>query len=81
MVRGWSGEVRLACYELLSSTEVLGRIDVKGMLAGLSARRNVHGFEPLGERARVASVPSTPSQADGRGSVRSHELYYGYRAW
>ena len=43
-----SGEVPLAFYELFSSTEVLGRMAMGRMLAGLSARRYPTGLEPVG---------------------------------
>jgi transposase-like protein len=52
------GEVRLPSYELFSSTEVLGRMALERMLAGLSTRRYSHGLEPVGEQAAAASATS-----------------------
>ena len=43
-----SGELRLASYDLFSSTEILGQLALEKMLAGLSSRRYPHGLEPAG---------------------------------
>ena len=53
-----SGELRLPSYDLFSSTEVLGRLAMEKMLAGLSSRRYLHGLEPAGQAvdARAAST-------------------------
>jgi putative transposase len=54
-----SGEVTIACYELFSSTELLGKMAMEKMLAGLSTRRYPVGLEPVGERvAETASATS-----------------------
>jgi putative transposase len=54
-----SGELAVASYELLSSTEILGRMAMEKMLAGLSTRRYPVGLEPVGERvAETASATS-----------------------
>ena len=46
-------------YELFSSTEILGRMAMEKMLAGLSTRRYPVGLEPAGERvAQVATGTS-----------------------
>jgi hypothetical protein len=46
-----SGEAPVAAYELFSRTEVLGRMAMERMLAGLSTRRYRVGLEPVGERS------------------------------
>jgi len=43
-----SGEVPVPSYELFNGTEVLGRMAMERMLAGLSTRRYGHGLEPVG---------------------------------
>jgi putative transposase len=40
----------VASYELFSSTEILGRMAMEKMLAGLSTRRYPVGLEPVGEQ-------------------------------
>jgi hypothetical protein len=40
---------QLTSYELFSSTEILGRLALEKMLAGLSSRRFGHGLEPAGQ--------------------------------
>ena len=45
-----SGEVAIASYELFSSTELLGKLALERMLAGLSTRRYPVGLEPVGGR-------------------------------
>jgi len=54
-----SGELSIASYELFSSTEVLGRMAMEKMLAGLSTRRYPVGLEPVGQQvAEIASATS-----------------------
>ena len=54
-----TGELPIASYELFSSTEILGKMAMEKMLAGLSTRRYPVGLEPVGERvARTASATS-----------------------
>jgi putative transposase len=54
-----AGELPIASYELFSSTEILGRMAMEKMLAGLSTRRYPVGLEPVGERvAETASATS-----------------------
>lgn len=43
-----SGELPVPAYELFSSTEILGRMAMGRMLAGLSSRRYPAGLEPVG---------------------------------
>ena len=60
-----SGEVPVPAYELFSSTEVLGRMAMERMLAGLSTRRYPAGLEPVGvevERAATATSKSAVSR-------------------
>ena len=51
-----SGELAVPAYELFSDTEVLGRMAMERMLAGLSTRRYRVGLEPVG-RAPTAPPP------------------------
>jgi transposase-like protein len=54
-----SGEVAVPAYELFSSTEMLGRMAMDRMLAGLSTRHYPVGLEPVGTRTeRTASGTS-----------------------
>jgi putative transposase len=54
-----SGELAVPSYELFSGTEVLGRLAMEKMLAGISTRGWRHGLEPVGaeveQRARSMS--------------------------
>lgn len=45
-----AGELPIASYELFSSTEILGKMAMERMLAGLSTRRYPVGLEPVGEQ-------------------------------
>ena len=45
-----AGELPIASYELFTSTEILGRMAMEQMLAGLSTRRYPVGLEPVGEQ-------------------------------
>jgi putative transposase len=56
-----SGELRLPSYDLFSSTEILGRLALEKMLAGLSSRRFTAGLEPAG--AAVEDVASATSKS------------------
>jgi hypothetical protein len=47
-----SGEVAFASYELFSSTELLDKMALERMLAGLSTRRYPVGLEPVGGQGR-----------------------------
>ena len=54
-----SGELPIASYELFSSTEILGKMAMEKMLAGLSTRRYPVGLEPVGQQiAETASATS-----------------------
>ena len=56
-----SGELPIASYELFSSTEILGKMAMEKMLAGLSTRRYPVGLEPVGEQ--VAETSSATSKS------------------
>jgi putative transposase len=55
-----SGELPVPSYELFTSTEVLGRMAMAKMLAGISTRGWRVGLEPVGEKVeRTATSAST----------------------
>jgi putative transposase len=56
-----SGELSVPSYELFTSTEILGRMAMEKMLAGLSTRRYPIGLEPVGHQ--VAETSSTTSKS------------------
>jgi putative transposase len=57
-----SGELPVPAYELFSSTEVLGRLAMEKMLAGLSTRRyGPVGLEPVGEQVSATSKSTSKS--------------------
>jgi putative transposase len=55
------GELPIASYELFSSTEILGKLAMEKMLAGLSTRRYPVGLEPVGQQ--VAEKCSATSKS------------------
>jgi len=61
-----SGELAVASYELFSSTEVLGRMAMQRMLAGLSARRYRTGLEPVGQKVERAARSTSKSAVSRR---------------
>jgi putative transposase len=61
-----SGEVAVPSYELFSGTEVLGRMAVERMLAGLSTRRYRHGLEPVGETVAAEAAATSRSAVSRR---------------
>ena len=67
-----SGELPVASYELFSRTEVLGRMAMARMLAGLSTRRYPVGLEPVGTRVET-SARSTSKSAVSRRFVAATE--------
>jgi transposase-like protein len=71
-----SGEVAVPAYELFSRTEVLGRMAMERMLAGLSTRRYPVGLEPVGQRVE-ASARSTSKSAVSRRFVAATETALG----
>ncbi len=57
-----SGELPVPAYELFSSTELLGRLAMEKMLAGLSSRRyGPVGLEPVGEQVSSTSRSTSKS--------------------
>jgi len=68
-----SGELPVPAYELFSSTEVLGRLAMEKMLAGLSTRRyGPVGLEPVGKQV-TATARSTSKSAVSRKFVAQTE--------
>jgi transposase-like protein len=68
-----SGELPVPSYELFSGTEVLGRLAMEKMLAGLSSRRYGQvGLEPVGEQV-TATSKSTSKSAVSRKFVAQTE--------
>jgi transposase-like protein len=61
-----SGELLVASYELFSQTEVLGRMAMERMLAGLSTRRYPVGLEPVGSRTEQAATATSRSAVSRR---------------
>jgi putative transposase len=61
-----SGELPVAAYELFSSTEVLGRMAMERMLAGLSTRHYPAGLEPVGARTEQAAAATSRSAVSRR---------------
>jgi transposase-like protein len=61
-----SGEVRVPSYELFSGAEVLGRMAMERMLAGLSTRRYRHGLEPVGEQVEAQAAATSRSAVSRR---------------
>jgi len=56
-----SGELAVPAYELFSSTEILGKMAMARMLAGLSTRRYPVGLEPVGEQVEAAAMATSKS--------------------
>ena len=61
-----SAELPVASYELFSSTELLGKLAMEKMLAGLSTRRYAVGLEPVGARVAQTSSATTKSAVSRR---------------
>jgi len=56
-----SGELPVPAYELFSSTEILGKMAMEKMLAGLSTRRYPVGLEPVGGKVDESSSATSKS--------------------
>ena len=67
-----SGELAVPSYELFTSTEVLGRMAMAKMLAGISTRGWQAGLEPVGERVEKVAT-STSKSAISRRFVKATE--------
>lgn len=61
-----SGELHLPSYDLFSSTEILGRLALEKMLAGLSSRRYERGLEPAGQAVAEAATATSKSAVSRR---------------
>jgi putative transposase len=61
-----SGELPVASYELFTSTEILGKLAMEKMLAGLSTRRYPVGLEPVGQRLAETSCATSKSAVSRR---------------
>jgi putative transposase len=63
---GGSGELHLPSYDLFSSTEILSRLAMEKMLAGLSSRRYIAGLEPAGQAVEEAAASMSKSAVSRR---------------
>jgi len=61
-----SGEVRLPAYELFTSTELLGKVAMERMLAGVSTRRYPAALEPVGEQVGRDATATSKSAVSRR---------------
>jgi putative transposase len=61
-----SGEVAVPSYEMFAGTEMLGRMAMERMLAGLSTRRYRHGLEPVGEQMAAEAAATSRSAVSRR---------------
>jgi putative transposase len=61
-----SGELPVPSYEVFSSTEVLGRMAMDKMLAGISTRGWQAGLEPVGEQVGRAATGTSKSAISRR---------------
>lgn len=71
-----SGELPVPSYELFTSTEVLGKMAMEKMLAGLSTRRYPVGLEPVGQEV-TESATATSKSAVSRKFVAMTETALG----
>ncbi len=56
-----SGEVSVPAYELFNGTELLGRMAMERMLAGVSTRRYPTALEPVGQSVAAESKSTSRS--------------------
>ena len=61
-----AAELPVPTYELFSQTEILGRMAMGKMLAGISTRRYPVGLEPVGQRAERAARSTSKSAISRR---------------
>ncbi len=61
-----SGELHVPSYDLFSGTEVLGKMALERMLAGLSSRRYARGLEPAGQAVEDAASATSKSAVSRR---------------
>jgi len=71
-----SGELSVPTYDLFTSTELLGRMAMERMLAGVSTRRYPVALEPVGEQVE-ADAKSTSKSAVSRKFVALTETALG----
>jgi transposase-like protein len=71
-----SGELPVPTYDLFTSTELLGRMAMERMLAGVSTRRYPVALEPVGEQVE-ADAKSTSKSAVSRKFVAMTETALG----
>ena len=65
-----AGELPIPSYELFTSTEILGKMAMEKMLAGLSTRRYPVGLEPVGPQYHRNSPRPQASRRSPAGSWR-----------
>ena len=61
-----SGELVIPSYEMFTSTEILGKMAMEKMLAGLSTRRYPVGLEPVGRQITETSSATSKSAVSRR---------------
>jgi putative transposase len=61
-----AGELSIPSYEMFTSTEILGRMAMEKMLAGLSTRRYPVGLEPVGQQVTEKSSATSKSAVSRR---------------
>ena len=61
-----TGELSIPSYELFTSTEILGKMAMEKMLAGLSTRRYPVGLEPVGAQITGKSSATSKSAVSRR---------------
>ena len=60
------GELSVPSYELFTSPEILGKMALEKMLAGLSTRRYPVGLEPVGQQVSESSSATSKSAVSRR---------------
>jgi len=76
-----SGELHLPSYDLFSSTEVLGRLAMEKMLAGLSSRRYTAGLEPAGQAVAGQAVATSKSAVSRRFAATTETALAELMSW
>jgi putative transposase len=61
-----AGELPIPSYQLFTSTEILGKMAMEKMLAGLSSRRYPVGLEPVGPSVTETSTATSKSAVSRR---------------
>ena len=61
-----TGELPVPAYELFTSTEMLGKMAMERMLAGVSTRRYPVGLEPVGEQVEDEATSTSKSAVSRR---------------